>query len=494
MTGQDTYNVRRVHKVSLAVIISIVLLMVIKAMLIQGVSRGIDIGFQGSIVIVLALINYFLPIDKYLKGLFFALIPGIVLVALFYLDNYALDKHYIMIATVAVAALYFKKEIIILHGGIMDILLLAVYVARPEKIAGPGTGIHVFISIMIVFNGIVALLFFLSKWGRELVNEAREKEVHTQELLDKLQDTFDKIEESTNILSTDVNRINTNINIVTDSSQNINVSMQEMAKAIQQEASSIFSVNETMAGSLESAQETRYITKSISENSDEMSKKVDSGWEKIELVDNQINIITDAIGTAAVNVYELQSGMERVNSLLEGIKQIAGQTNLLALNAAIESARAGEQGKGFAVVADEVRKLAEQSAGIVNDINLVTTDLFVKSKDVYEKVNQGEAATIEGRKLVNEISAYFKSLKDTFGKTDSDINNGMNQIDGIIIKFIDIQKQIENMASISEENAASIEEVLATVENESNQMSVIDTAIKEINEMCGVLKVMANSK
>ena len=79
------------------------------------------------------------------------------------------------------------------------------------------------------------------------------------------------------------------------------------------------------------------------------------------MINNQINIITHAIGASVTTVTDSIANMEKSIPCLRVVSQISNQTNLLALNAAIESARAGEQGKGFAVVAGEVRKLAEQT-------------------------------------------------------------------------------------------------------------------------------------
>lgn len=326
------------------------------------------------------------------------------------------------------------------------------------------------------------------------MDEAFKKEAHANGLLSKLNEVFGGIESSVDILSTNVSQVNHNIDVVTESSQNVSIAMQEMAKAIQQEATSIYGINRTMVSSVDGVQQSQKISAGIADQSGRMSMAVEAGWKKIEEVDDQIEIITNAITTASVTVSELQSSMEQVNSLLAGIKQIAEQTNLLALNAAIESARAGEHGKGFAVVAEEVRKLAEQSAKIVNDINQVTMGVFLKSQEAYEKVNQGESATTEGRKLINEISDYFRNIKESFHSTDIEINREMKQIDNIAQGFGEVQKQVENMANVSEENAASVEEVLATVENQSAQMLMISDSIKEINDMFEKLKVMADSK
>ncbi len=490
----DTYNTKRVHIVSLSIIFSIIMLLVVKAMIIQGFSQGIDIALKGSIVLVLAVINYFLPINEYLKGLFFSIVPAVVIMALIFLDGSTIDDHYIIMATVALAALYFKKENILIHVGILDILYAAVFLSKSENLVGSDTGGHNFVATLIIFNGIGLILLFLSIWGRKLVDESGKKERQASQLLEKLQSTFAKIEGSTLSLTGNVRHISTNIDIVTESSQNIINTMQEMAKAIQSEAADINSMNEAMTGSIEGANETQILTKSISEKSGEMSDKVADGWNKIEQVNDQIDIITEAIGSASLNVSDLQSSMERVNTFLSGIKDIADRTNLLALNASIESARAGEHGKGFAVVADEVRKLAEQSTKIVSDINTVTSALFEKSKEVFEKVCQGETATGQGKKLVSDISAYFSDMKESFNKTGVDINNGMGRIESLIEKFMQEHRQIENVASLSEENAASIEEVLATAENDNEQIRAINSSIKEINDMCEQLGIIVEVK
>jgi methyl-accepting chemotaxis protein len=58
---------------------------------------------------------------------------------------------------------------------------------------------------------------------------------------------------------------------------------------------------------------------------------------------------------------------------------------------------------------------------------------------------------------------------------------------------METQKQIESIASISEENAASVQEVLATVEDENQQIIRISESVEGISELSRNLKSLLNS-
>lgn len=491
---QDTYNVQRVHKVSLAVTCLIIVFMVINAIIADGVKYGLQTFLRASPCIILGVINYYLPINKYVKGLIFGVVPSASMILLSYLFGFAIWRHYNILCTVALMALYFKKELTIAHAAIINVLIIAAYIARPQNIAGPGTTLSEFIFVLVILNGTVALLYFLSKWGRELVIESYNSQVKTEEILDELQNTFTNVEDSTGIIDNSISKLDKNISNISESSQNITTSMQEMSKAIQEESTNAYGINEAMAESLEMVHETREISKGISDKAQLMSERVGKGWEKIEQMNNQISVISNSITIANTTVSDLQASMIKVNTLLEGITQIAEQTNLLALNAAIESARAGEHGKGFAVVADEVRKLAEQSTRIVGDITQVTTGLFTKSQEAYEKVNQGDSATKEGKEIIYNISSYFKDIMDAFGETNTEIVKSMDKIEHVTERFEKVQAQMESMVSIAQENAASTQEVLATIEDEHSQIKQISNFLSEIQELSGKLKHMTGTK
>jgi methyl-accepting chemotaxis protein len=494
MIHQDTYNIQRVHKVNLILLIATVFLLVVPIVMARGFSDSVGIIIAGLAVLIISIINFFIPIPAYIKGFIFAFIPSVVVILLFYLDGFALNKHYLLFLTVAMITLYFKKELILVFGVALNIALIGTYFLNPTELLSIDNNLKGFITIIAIINGILVALYFLTKWGRELVEASSRKELETKELLDKLQETFQSIESGTLKLDTTVEQFNTNIKTINESSKVVLESVQQMAAAIQDEAESVSLVNETMGASLQKTNHTMEISQGIVNKSEQTNEEVQNGWEKVELATNHIRIVNDAIGTTTITVTDLQESLLKVNSLLEGIKDIADQTNLLALNAAIESARAGEHGKGFAVVAGEVRKLAEQSATITVNITEVTNNLFEKSQEAQEKSLAGEQAAAEGMKLLNEVAVFFTELKNSFSETNDGLSKGMGEITSATHDFKGIQVQLENVANISEENASATQEIVSALENEHDLISSINHAVTEISELSRNLKKQVNKQ
>lgn len=494
MARADIYNLKNANRVNLIFTVAVVLLLSLQSLITGGISDFVDIAVKGAIVLALSVIIFFIPFPKYIKGFLISTIPGVVIVAMFYLTGFTLGKHYIIFASLAMAALYFKKEVLIGYGAVMNIALVAVFSLKPENMAGSTLKLVDIVTVMVMFNGSIVLLYLLSNWGRKLLNEATDKEAEAKELLGRLENTFETLDAGTRRLDSDISSFNENIKSTKESSQNITTAMQEMTTVMQEEAQGVNSINSLMVVSMENVKQAQQLSNNIILESGDMIEKVEDGWSKIKQAGTHMDTVSMAMDKATETVALLQKSMSTIVSSLEGIRQIADQTNMLALNAAIESARAGEHGKGFAVVADEVRKLAEQSTKMVNDITVVIKDVSDKSLDTYNIVTEGNTAADTGKVLLGDISEYFGQVKEAFAHTNADIANGMEMFASISENYLETQKQMESIASISEENAASVEEIMATIEDENQQIIRISESVEGISELSSELKELMSSK
>ncbi|GAK53190.1 methyl-accepting chemotaxis sensory transducer [Candidatus Moduliflexus flocculans] len=146
-------------------------------------------------------------------------------------------------------------------------------------------------------------------------------------------------------------------------------------------------------------------------------------------------------GSQAVN--EIITAMQMIVDEISSIQEIANQTNILSMNATIEAARAQEYGKGFAVVASSVRELAKLSRNAADKIQRLVKDCMIRSEQAGACLNRLTPNSQKTAEFVKEIAA--SSQKQTTGAEH--INLAIQQLD-----------------SVTQQNASTAEEVSATIE------------------------------
>jgi methyl-accepting chemotaxis protein len=178
----------------------------------------------------------------------------------------------------------------------------------------------------------------------------------------------------------------------------------------------------------------------------------------------------DSVELISVQFMDLNSKLQQVGKIADFIVEMARQTNLLALNASIEAARAGEYGKGFGVVAEEVRKLADGSAKSANEIVELIDVVKVESYKVQETINQSSMNIGAGKKNLDTTAESFRQILATVVETERKANSiaELSQMQtegaGKMVAMVD------EIAKVTEDNAASTEEVSAATEQQSAAM------------------------
>lgn len=179
-------------------------------------------------------------------------------------------------------------------------------------------------------------------------------------------------------------------------------------------------------------------------------KTIESTLDEIFKAEETFSSIVDTFS-------ELQKRVNDIENVVDLINSIAAQTNLLALNASIEAARAGEHGKGFAVVAQEVRKLAENTVSALGKVTDNVQHLKSYSSNVSTSIEQTTTiirrATEEAKDSLPLLTAIVESIED-------------------------INIDVTNTAAISEQQAASIDEV----SNRMVEMAHLQEDIRALGE------------
>lgn len=256
---------------------------------------------------------------------------------------------------------------------------------------------------------------------------------------------------------------------LSESAANTMTNMKDTDRAVDEMANGATMLAQETQSASESVVEIGNMIDKVNDNSEALAKDADDmkalgeNAENIlkQLIDGQHEMV-EHIGVVSDKTHEANQAAEKIAEVVNLITEIASQTNLLSLNASIEAARAGDAGRGFAVVAENIKQLAEQTTSSAADIQDIIHDLETKSNETVEK-------TDAVNKIVNKQSEDMKKTADILNQVIKGIIGLIDRIDSIAASVANMDKSkekvvdvIQNLSSVSQENAASTEETSAS--------------------------------
>lgn len=233
---------------------------------------------------------------------------------------------------------------------------------------------------------------------------------------------------------------------ISQGNQDLSVRTEESASNLQSIASSTNQISSIAQSSLENTKQSKKITEQV-------TKEVQEGHEVFSKIVNTME--------------EIRISSAKISEITTVIDGIAFQTNILSLNAAVEAARAGEHGKGFAVVAGEVRKLSQQSS--------------YAAKEIKDLINSSSSLINKGNKEVSDFQEKISLINNSIskiGNLNQDINISTDeQTQGII----QIGTAIHQLDSVTQQNAALVEEAAAASESLNDQVKSLLSSVEKFN-------------
>lgn len=176
---------------------------------------------------------------------------------------------------------------------------------------------------------------------------------------------------------------------------------------------------------------------------EEMTTNIHNNSDNAQRTEHLVEKANEAVNTISQESTKSLNETLKIGKSIKEVNSLVNQTNILSLNAAVEAARAGSQGRGFAVVAKEVGRLAEETRKASVGISETATNTMDGSKRVNALIESIAPQMNNVTSLVREITAASKEE-----------GIGVDQINASIL----------NLNKITQESAASAEEISASAE------------------------------
>ena len=282
-------------------------------------------------------------------------------------------------------------------------------------------------------------------------------------LADKLGGIVTEVDEHAGILDDRMASLNALAEANSTSTNQIRQVMDDLSSTAVTLADNVQSVNAKVneMGDNMSAINSEAVT--LNDNSDKMNRAGQNVSESMTLVLTSSHTASDIIAQLIEQVNETNKAIASINEAVELISDITAQTNLLSLNASIEAARAGQAGRGFAVVASEIKQLADQSSQGADSIKNIADNIL-------EKFNRSVILTGRMKELAEQEQTDIGNAKESFDILNRIIEENaaiaqtvMDKTKNLEALKLDIINSVSELSAISEENAASNEEVTARV-------------------------------
>lgn len=268
------------------------------------------------------------------------------------------------------------------------------------------------------------------------------------------------------------------------SSKDISMSTGEVSSVIEKQGQSISNIVDIFEDFSIKLDEMINEINIISDGNNNINKVTVDSINELHCLVNSIEDVREFFSSFIKNITMLSDRIQKIDEITVLINNIAEQTNLLSLNAAIEAARVGEVGNGFGVVADSIRTLSEQVKDSSKSINNIVKDISDNTKEIINISNVLDEKIDSQKNIVHRTVNSCDGIINEINNNNSKLTTEVYQS----LRVLSEEKQVitnsvNNISNIALEITASTEEIMATMENQSEETEKLSLLGEKLNDV-----------
>ncbi|MGE7781486.1 methyl-accepting chemotaxis protein [Peribacillus sp. NPDC097264] len=379
---------------------------------------------------------------------------------------------------------------IVLYSGFLIYLILW---SEPFSMVLSEKGVTV-LGIILLFILTAILSVFFSLIGSASINVALVELAKSRQTEIKTKDMLDEITKSVHGLTDFYNELQANVQVTGNISKEITNAFIEVTRNIESQAFSANEVKDSIDSFDVEVQQATLASDKMKVHTVENESSTKDGRQAMIILAQDIISVGEKAKQTAFLMEELNQQNKQIQTILATIEDISDQTNLISLNASIEAARAGEHGKSFAVVADEIRKLAVNSRQATNQIQQILHHISIKSNEVTDGVNQSLDVAGMIKKNSEDVEHVFKEMEGNTLQVMEQSIKLQTMLQALTQNSSTATNEVTNIASIVQENAASLEEVAASVVDQNTLITQMESNFSSFEDLLRSLEKLTVSE
>ena len=408
---------------------------------------------------------------------------GFNVIAFFFIDTTSnIINMLIIYLGLGIVSLYHNYRPLVVNGVLSAIMINYFLMTKDSYASVDPIGVNAFLILMVL------VLVFQSRIGSRMIANMSKSNSESERAKSEMEKVLTGVTESVGVLSHSSNLMQDNALTTDRISKEVVSAFQEIAIGVESQTSSVTDISHAMQQLNETVMQASVASITMSGKSRDTDQFTQEGQDKIIRLTDNMSEVTDIVTRTSDIMQHMNEQNQKIETIVATIVGIAQQTNLLSLNASIEAARAGEHGKGFAVVSHEIRKLAQNSHEASADIAGILGTVQKNIEQATEMVSNGLLAVESGKQSADEISRLFGGIRENTQSVLEQAESLKTMNEHIHHSSNVVLGELHSVAAITEENSASIEEVLASVEVQQQHVSETVTSIGHLNQLAGTLE------
>lgn len=426
-------------------------------------------------------------VKKGIPYVMYLIAVGLGVISFFFIQSTtSISNILILYFSLAIVSLYHNYRPLLVSGVLAVAMTNYFLVTKDSYQEADVIGLNVFIIL------VTAALIAQSRIGSKMVKRVEISSAESETSRKETVKVLDEVKQSVEILDASNSSIQESAGATGKIANELVLAFQQLAGGIETQATSVSDITTALQDVNETVVKTNQASSLMSGKSRETADMTSQGKEQMDVLSSTMNDIARIVYDTSTVMSEVNEQNNKIGDIVVAISDIADQTNILSLNASIEAARAGEHGKGFSVVSTEIRKLAQHSQDASSEITEILNVIRSKVQLAAQMVDDGRKVSESGIVVTSNVEQLFAKINDNTAEVLEQAENLRAMNEQLQASSHTVMDEMTYVASVTEQSSASVEQVLASAEEQNNRVGDIVDSIRQLSDLTGKLKALTN--